>query len=460
MINKLRSLPPGLRTFTIVWVGQLLSMVGSAMTDFAVAVWVFRETGSAAAFGLILLMGILPGILISLVSGVVVDRWDRRLTMIVADSGAAVATLSMALLYWTGRLEVWHVCVAVAIGATMRAFQMPAWAATTSLLVPTEHLGRASGMMNFARSAGQIAGPLLGGVLVITIGLSGVMLIDFATFLAAMVALSIVRFPVVPKSAEAQAKRGSILREAGYGWTYILERPSLRTHLFYFALLNLGLSYVWVLFPPLVLSFANAAVLGSVAAFVGFGFLAGSMLMTAWGGPKNRVAAMLGVGVLGGVCMLGMGLRPWAPVVAAGVFGVCFGLPFLNGAFMRIWQPRIAADVQGRAFAAMQVMVWSTQPIAYLSGGVIADRVFGPMLMPGGALENSVGAVIGVGPGRGIAMMLGVAGLFVLAVTAFVSLLPHFRTAESMIPITVVPTAPAPEAAPEAAEEEAAPVPA
>jgi MFS transporter, DHA3 family, macrolide efflux protein len=144
--------------------------------------------------------------------------------------------------------------------------------------------------------------------------------------------------------------------------------------------------------------------------------------------------------------MMAMGVRPWAPLIAAAVFGICFGLPFLNGAFMRIWQPRIAADVQGRAFAAMQVMVWSTQPIAYVSGGLIADRVFGPMLMPGGALENSVGLLIGVGEGRGIAMTLAVAGLFVLAVTAYAAVLPHFRTAESLIPITVAPApAPAPE---------------
>ncbi|HEU0051935.1 MAG TPA: MFS transporter [Longimicrobium sp.] len=455
-----RTIAPGMRTYATVWAGQLVSMIGSSLTEFGVAVWVFQTTGSATAFGAILLFGMLPGILVSIVAGAAVDRWDRRRTMILADTGAAVATLTIAIGYLAGSLELWHVCAATAFSATMRAFQQPAWAATTSLLVPEEHLGRASGLMNFARSSAQIAGPLLGGVLVLTVGLGGVILIDFATFGVAVLMLMAVRFPPVPRSAEGKAAKGSLLREAGYGWKYIARHRPLRVHLGYFTLINMGLGFVWVLFPPLVLSFTNPAGLGTVGSFVGFGMLAGSTAMTVWGGPRRRVRGILGVGFLAGACVVLLAARPSAPLVAAALFGICVGFPILNGCFFRIWLPRIPADLQGRTIAAIQVMAWSAQPIAYLSAGPLADRVFKPLMMPGGALAGSVGAVIGTGPGRGIALLLACAGLFVLSATAVAALIPDFRNAEDTVPLAVPQPAAAAPAADESAEAPGEDVPA
>jgi DHA3 family macrolide efflux protein-like MFS transporter len=139
-----------------------------------------------------------------------------------------------------------------------------------------------------------------------------------------------------------------------------------------------------------------------------------------------------------------MGLRPWVPLVALGLFGITLGMPILNGSFMRLWMPRIAPDVQGRTFAAMQVMVWSSQPLAYLTAGPLADRVFKPLLVQGGPLAGSLGAVFGVGPGRGIGLLLATAGVFILAITIIAAMLPAFRTAEEAIPVAVKPAAPAP----------------
>ncbi|HLM67164.1 MAG TPA: MFS transporter [Longimicrobium sp.] len=442
------SLSPGMRTYTAVWFGQMVSMIGTTLTDFGVSVWVYQKTGSATLFAMILLFGVLPGILISPLAGPLVDRWDRRKTMVLADTGAALATLSMALLLMAGRLEVWHILVAVSFSAACRAFQGPAWMASTSLLVPEEHLGRASGMMSIARSAAAIAGPLLAGVLVPVIGLQGVVLIDFATFLVAVAILFAVRFPPTPRSRAAQAARGSLLKEAAFGWKYIASQPALRMHLYFFGLVNMALSYVWALFPPLVLGFAGPTLLGTVGSALGFGMLAGGLLMTAWGGPRRKVLGILGYGVLLSVCLVLMGVRPWVPLVALGLFGISLGMPILNGSFMRLWMPRIAPDVQGRTFAAMQVLVWSCQPIAYLTAGPLADRVFKPLLVEGGPLAGSLGAVFGVGPGRGIGLLLATVGVFVLAVTAVAAMLPAFRTAEEAIPVAAkppeAPAAPAP----------------
>ncbi|HYW08741.1 MAG TPA: MFS transporter, partial [Longimicrobium sp.] len=388
---------------------------------------------------LILLFTVLPSIVISPIAGALVDRWDRRVVMLLADTGAALSTLAMAGLLMVDWLEVWHVCVAVTVAATLRTFQWPAWSATTSLLVPEEHLGRASGMMNFARSASQVVGPLLAGVLVGIIGLEGVIVIDFITFGVAVLTLAVVRFPATPRTAEGAAGKGSLLREAAYGWQYIWKNVALRWHLGYFAIFNLGLAFTWVLFPPLVLSFSTPAALGTVGASVGLGAVIGSVVMTAWGGPRGKVRGILASGALLGTCLIVMGLRPSVPLVALAVFGITFGIPIINGCFMRLWQPRIAPDVQGRAFAAIQVIVWSIEPVAYLAAGPLADRVFRPLLVSGGPLASSLGPVFGVGPGRGIGLMLAAVGTFVLAGTALASLLPAFRRAEQAVPVTLKP---------------------
>jgi MFS family permease len=448
-------LSPGMRTYTTVWFGQMVSLIGTALTDFGVGVWIYQKTGSATPFAMILLCTVVPGILVSPVSGALADRWDRRRTMVLADTGASLSTLFMAVLLFAGQLELWHILLAVSFASTCRAFQGPAWLASTAQLVSREHLGRANGMMNFARGVAGIAAPALGGVLVTTIGLGRVMLIDFATFGVAVATLFAVRFPPVPRRAEAEGAKRGMLQDATEGWRYVGSQPALRAHLLFFALVNLGLGYVWVLHAPLVLGFAGARSLGIVGSAMGCGMLAGSLAMTLWGGPKRKVAAILGYGVLLGACLMLMGLRPWVPLVAAAIFGITFGMPVMNGSLFALWMPRIPQEVQGRTYAVIQVLVWSTEPIAYLSAGVLADRVFKPLLVPGGPLAASLGAVMGTGPTRGLGLLLGAVGVFVWLATAWAALLPHFRTADSIPPV-VKPDASA--AAPEE-EPAAAPIP-
>lgn len=452
-------LSPGMRTYTTVWFGQMVSMIGTGLTDFGVGVWIYQKTGSATPFAMVLLCMVVPGILATPVAGALADRWDRRRTMILADAGAALSTLFMAVMLMAGRLELWHILTAVTVASTCRAFQGPAWMASTTQLVPAEQLGRASGMMNFGRAVAGILSPVLGGVLVPTIGLQRVMLIDFATFIVAVGILFAVRFPAVPRSTAPAGEKPGILKEASAGWAYVGSQPALRAHLLFFALVNLALGYVWVLHAPLVLGFAGPGSLGAVGSAMGFGMLAGSLVMTISGGPKEKkAAAILGYGVLLGLCLMLMGARPSVPLVAVAIFGITLGIPVVNGSLMALWMPRIPAELRGRTYAVIQMLVWSTEPIAYVTAGVLADRLFKPLLVPGGPLAGSLGALVGVGPTRGIGVLLAVVGVFVLAVTVGMALVPHFRTADS-IPLAPTPETPAPAEA--TAEEEPArePVP-
>ena len=439
-----QSIPPrGLRTFVLIWAGQLVSLTGSGLTGFALGVWVYSQTGSVTQFALISLFTSLPGILFSPVAGALVDRWDRRWAMILSDSGAGLCTLSVAILLQTGRLEVWHIYLAMGLSSTFGAFQWPAYSAATTLLVPKAHLGRAGGMVQLGEAVAQIASPVMAGALVGVIRVQGVILIDFATFLFAVFTLLLVQVPRPEPTAEGRAGRGSILREASYGWTYIRARPGLLGLLLYFAATNLTSGIVSVLFTPLVLSFSTPAVLGTLLSIGGLGLLAGSLAMSAWGGPKRRVMGILGFSLLQGAVLFAAGFPPRVSILAPAVFLYFFGAPIINGCSQAIWQSRTAPDVQGRVFAVRRMIAWSSLPIAYLAAGPLADRVFEPLLMVDGPLAGSVGRMIGVGTGRGIGLLFIVLGIVGLAVTAFGSLYSPLRRVESDLPEAVREESPA-----------------
>ena len=191
--------------FILIWFGQMVSLIGSGLTGFALGVWVYQRTGSVTQLALISLFTILPGIVISPIAGTLVDRWDRRWTMLLGDCGAGLSTLALALLLFADRLELWHIYLATSVSSTCSAFQYPAYAGATTLLVPSQHLGRASGLVHLGRSVAQLISPVLAGILVVTLQIQGVILLDFATFLFALVTLLLVRFPK-PKPETADRK--------------------------------------------------------------------------------------------------------------------------------------------------------------------------------------------------------------------------------------------------------------
>ncbi len=218
---KIISLFAGMRTFVIIWLGQLVSTLGSGLTGFALGVWIYQETGSTTLYAFNMLANAVPNLLLSPLAGALADRWDRRLVMIMSDAGAGLGTLAVAILALTQRLEVWHVYVATAFISGFSAFQWPAYSAATTLMVPKEQLGRAGGMVQIGEAVSQLISPALAGGLLVFAGLQGVILTDFATFLCAIATLAFVRFPRPAVTAEGRAGKrlalaGSRLRLALY----------------------------------------------------------------------------------------------------------------------------------------------------------------------------------------------------------------------------------------------------
>ncbi len=188
--------------FLVVWFGQLISLIGTRLTAFALGIWVYQQTGSVTRFALITVFTALPGILMLPITGVLVDRWDRRKVMMLSDAGAGLCTTTVMVLLWSGQLQIWHVYVTMALSSAFDSFQWPSYAAATTLLVPKEHYGRAAGMLPLARSIAQTLAPFAGGVLLLTIGLPLILLIDVCTFLFAIGSLALIRIPMPPKTPE------------------------------------------------------------------------------------------------------------------------------------------------------------------------------------------------------------------------------------------------------------------
>jgi MFS family permease len=420
-------------TFFVIWFGQLVSLIGTGLTNFALGVWVYQRTGSATQLTLIYLFGALPAILTLPLAGALVDRWSSRRAMLFSNIGAGLSTVPLILLLWFNHLEVWTICLIVISRSIFMAFLNPAYTAAVTRLIPREQFGRASGMMQASQAAAQIVPPLLAGVLVVTFGIYNVVLIDVSSYLFALVTLLCIKIPIREKTTAIE-KKPNLLREAIYGWTYIKERPGLLALLFYFASINFVIGIVQVLFTPLLLSFTSAQVLGTVLAISGLGFLSGSIVMSVWGGPKNRMLGVLGFGFLVGLSLMLSGARASASFIAVTMFAVFFFVPIVNGCSEAIWLNKTMPEVQGRVFATRRMIGFSSIPLAYLLAGVLADKVFEPLLAVGGPLSESVGRIIGQGPGRGIGLLYVMAGILTLVAPFVGYFYPRLRRVEQELP--------------------------
>lgn len=434
--------PRGMKAFTLLWFGQVISLIGSAMTGFALTIWAWEFTGSATALSLVAFFNFAPTVLFSPVAGALVDRWNRKWVMALSDLATGLTTVAILILYSLGDLQIWHLYVTGAIAGLFQAFQWPAYSAAISLMIPREQYARASGMMSLAEWGSGVFSPVLAGML---IGLLGsqqgvvtIMLIDVATFVLALLALGIIHVPTPPRTSEGKEGAGNLWQESLYGFRYILKRRGLLGMQLIFFFNNLMASISGILVSPMILArtASNAALLGAVQSAGAVGGIAGSGLVTAWGGPKNKVRGVIfgwiGTGMLGYLLMgIGRGLPLW---IIGSFFNSLFG-PIVNASNQAIWQSKVAPDVQGRVFAVRRMIAQITAPLGLLIAGPLADRVFEPAMTTGvGGLSALLGGVFGRTAGAGMGVMLAMCALTILVISLVAYSTATIRNVESDLP--------------------------
>jgi MFS family permease len=437
----------GVASFVVIWGGQAVSEIGTRMTTFAMVWWAWQRTGAATPLALLMFFSIAPALLLSPLAGVVVDRVSRRAILLAADFGAALGTLAIVVLLVAGRLEIWHVYAAQAVASCFQAFQMPAYQASATLMVPKRSYARAAGFISLVNSGATVVGPVLAVALIGPIGVEGVLAVDLVTFLLAAGTLAVVRLPRPPAEAVA-ARRPSIWSQAGVGFRYIFARPGLLGLQGSLSALNLLVMLAFSLMAPMVLARTGGdeVAYGSVQAVLGLGGIAGGTLLVLWGGPRRKVHGVFGSMVLQGAFGVALfGLARTVPWWMAAGFAFTFFSPIINGSNQAIWQSKVPPGLQGRVFTARRVLAQVTAPLAMLAAGPLADRVLEPGLAPGGPLVPLFGGLVGTGPGAGMSLVFVFSGLAASLAGAAGYLLRSVREVEERLPDhDAAPKAPAP----------------
>ncbi len=443
--------PSGMAGFTVIAFGQLISLLGTGMTRFAITIYAWQVTGEATTLALVGFFAFGPTVLLSPVAGAIVDRADRKRVMMASDVAAGLMTLVILGLLLSHRLEIWHLYVTGALSGAFESFQFPAYSAAVTTMLPKRQYARADGMISLVESASLVASPILAGALIGVLGIGGILTIDVITFVVAVLALLLVVIPQPERTEAGRLGQGSLWSESVYGFSYILQRPSLLALQLIFFGINFTSTFVWVLMAPMILARSGnqEVVLGSVQSMLGIGGVVGALALSAWGGPRRRIhgvllgmafSSLLGAGLLG----LSSGIVLWS----AGAFFDSFFVPFINGSNQAIWQSKVAPDVQGRVFAVRRLIAQVTAPVTMLLAGPLADRVFEPAMLPGGGLARALGWLVGNQPGSGMALMLLITGVLGVAVALAGYAIPLVREVESRLPDHDMPSAAEPAMAP------------
>ncbi len=364
--------------FFTIWTGQQLSWIGSALAQFALVWWLTETTGSATVLAIGTLISLLPTVLLGPFAGALVDRWNRRVVMLVADSIIALASAYLAYLFWSGSMQVWHVYVIMLARALGGVFHWPAMQASTSLMVPKEHLPRVAGLNQAMGGAVSIMSPPLGALLLKVLPLHTIMGIDVATAAFAIVPLFFARIPQ-PKQTEAATGKPSLWTDVREGFRYAASWPGLLALCLLAMALNFLINPAMSLMPILVTNHfkGEALQLGWMNSSWGIGLLLGGLVLGAWGGFKRRIVTML-VGVIGmGIGILLVGLTPAAifPLALVGLFFGAVMNSMCNGAAFALLQEIVAPEMQGRVFTLVMSLCKAAVPIGMAITGPLADRV-------------------------------------------------------------------------------------
>ncbi|MFG3708201.1 amino acid adenylation domain-containing protein [Micromonospora sp. NPDC047670] len=390
---------PSMARFVAVTAGQLVSTTGSALTAFALPIWLFTQTGSVANLGLLWALALICGVLMLPIAGAITDRVSRRKIMMVASSSAGSIQLVLAALLWTDNLQLWNIYLLVALSQVAGSFQRIAFQSAVPQLVPKRYLGHAMGITQLTNGFAMLLMPVFAAGLLAAIELKGILLIDVASYAVAVLTLAVVRFPDLLGWRPKERLLVAIANGMRYSW----QHKGFRLMLGYFALGNIFLAPALVLTTPLVLSFGTATQVAQVALAEALGAVAGGVLMSLWGGPRHRRMIGVLIGNLGTAvgCML-IGLDASVAMICVGAFWLAMAMTTAQSIYATIVQVKVPQRFHGRVFSLNQTISWSTLPIGFALIAPGATALFEPMLAPGGALAGSVGAVIGTGPGRGI----------------------------------------------------------
>lgn len=434
--------------FILIWFGQLISTIGSYMSEFALTLWAWELTGSATALALVGFFSLLPRIFISLFAGIIVDRGNRKHLMMLGDAIAASSTLAILILHLSGQLAIWHLYLAASLNGGFGQIQKLAYSTSITLLVSPQNYTRANSMNSAVHYGSNIIAPAIAGVLYPIIGLGGILPIDLGTFIVAIATLVWVQIPQPTRGRGAEEERSPpaplkkgggvgangirlnvLWQEITFGIRYIGQRPSLRSLLLVTALFWFAHDLGGAIDDPMILarSDGNSQVVGAIFSVAGIGGVTGAVVLSAWGGTKCRINGMLmgfmGAGIAKTVFGLGQSLSIWLPAQ----FCSSLNFPLLGSSETALWMEATPPELQGRVFAANSLVLELVSAIATLIAGPISDYILEPAMQLPTILSSLFSPIFGRSAGAGMALLYVCCAIAMFSVGAVGYRLPQLK---------------------------------
>ncbi len=405
MINTLKEL----KSFIILWLTQSFSTLGSAMTNFALVIWLYSSSGSALSTAMLTVCSYAPYVIMSIFAGALSDKWNKKATMLVCDSIAAACTVTVLILLKTGNLEIWHLYILNAVNGLMNTVQQPASDVASTLLTPKEHYQKTSGMRSFSNSLVSILTPVFASAMVGFAGVESVIAFDLITFAAAFLVLLL--FIKIPETENEQVKSESLLKTAKDGLSYLKTNKGIWWLIMSMAAINFIASIYEAALSPMILSVANETALGIVNACIGAANFVGSIIAVFFPAPKSRIRVIFN-------CLLfSMSTENFFLAFGKSTFWWSFGgilgwivIPLMNANMDVIMRSKIPTDMQGRVYSARNTLQFFTIPIGYFLGGLLVDKFFEPF-MAGVSSDSILVRLFGSGKGSGAALLFFVIGI-------------------------------------------------
>jgi len=403
------------------------------MTSIGVGIWVFAETGKTTPLLLTSFFNELPGMLAGSLAGVVVDRWDRRLVMILADIGQAVGSVLLMVSFLSGRFELWHLYAVAFLQGVFSAFQGPAERAATTMLVDETYRERANGIKETSFPLAGVLAPVLAGLLYTVVGIAGIILLDLATFLLAVVFLLFIQIPHPKQSEHGLAALGGFWKEAFGALHYVTSRPALWMLMLFTAFINFMLNGPLDLtLPYLILLTHSEKIAGSIIGVTSLGAFAGAALIAAWGGTRPRIKTIILGLVLTSVMFIFFGMLRTAVSISVVLFILFMNLPIIQTMYISILQVKSPPDLQGRIFALNDQLGFIGSTASFALTGYLVDHVVNPSV--GTRSWVLFQPLVGKDAGAGIGLVEVVTGIIILAATLLMFSPVQFRELEARLP--------------------------
>ncbi len=415
--------------FITIWVGEFVSSIGSGLTAFALAVYSYQLTHTAGSVALVTLCAFLPAILLSPVGGVLADRFDRRFMMMFGDFFSVSGLIAMLIILSVGKLEVWQICICVTISSIFTALIEPAYKATVTDLLTADEYAKASGLVQVAGSAKYLISPILAGFLLGFTDLRAILMIDISTFFITVLTTFSVKRKTQTKIVANRNK--NFVAELREGWIAVTTDRGIFLLVLLMSLVTFSIGFMQTLYGPLLLPFTDAKTVGTLESFSAVGMMIGSILIGIFSISKKYVNVLsIGIGIAGiSFSILGISTRIFL-IGGAGI--VFFGaLPFVNTSADVLIRQNIANEVQGRAWGMIGILSQFGSVVAYAFSGLLADKIFNPMMKTNGLLSDTVGKIIGTGEGRGIGLLFILLGLLIAGTAVAIHRTGSIRTLES-----------------------------